>query len=264
MVARLRSLTHRRQDPGERPGERPGEHPGEHRRRRWYGCAIGLLCFALAACQLTEVAAPATTPTPQRTPTPVLPPALSPLASTVPSADRTATPVGTRVGTPAATPAGGPAGTATAIRTPTPGTTTPDRTATPIGAIGSTATPGGTTAPGGATTPRPAPTTAPGAQGTAPPTATVARGTIQLVSYRSSVQGGDYVVTGEVQNNTSFNPRTVRIAGTVYDAEGRSLDTAETILGGDTPLQPGEVRSFTLRFRSDARIVRYYLDIETQ
>ena len=109
----------------------------------------------------------------------------------------------------------------------------------------STATPQPATTPQGGSTPRPG-------------------GTLELVSHSGAVQGSEYVVSGQVLNGTSSSLPAVRVAGTVYDREGREVDTAEMALTGDGPFRPGEQRPFTLRFRSDGRVVRYYVDIEAR
>jgi hypothetical protein len=75
------------------------------------------------------------------------------------------------------------------------------------------------------------------------------------------VHGEDYVVSGEVRNATSFPARAVQVEGTVYDGSGQSLQTQSTVLGGEAPLQPGQQQAFTLTFRRDPRIVRYYVNI---
>jgi hypothetical protein len=67
-----------------------------------------------------------------------------------------------------------------------------------------------------------------------------------------------------VRNDTGSAFPAVRVSGTVYDAEGRTVDVAEAALAGDGPFRPGEQRTFTLRFRNDGRIVRYYVDIQVR
>jgi hypothetical protein len=67
-----------------------------------------------------------------------------------------------------------------------------------------------------------------------------------------------------VRNDTGSAFPAVRVSGTVYDADGRSLDVAEAALTGDGPFRPGEQRTFTLHFRNDGRIVRYYVDIQVR
>ena len=69
------------------------------------------------------------------------------------------------------------------------------------------------------------------------------------------------MVSGQVLNGTSSSLPAVRVAGTVYDREGRGGH------GRDgphwrRPFRPGEQRPFTLRFRNGrAGVVRYYGDI---
>jgi hypothetical protein len=215
--------------------------------------ALGLV-LALTACELDPTAAPAV---PTRTPQP--PPALSPIAS--PGGPTTSGTPGTP-GTP-----GAPTPSPNRTTTPAPGST-PDRTSAP--APGSTAAVA-TTGPG-------TPTLAPGAStatpqpGTTPQPVTTPQGgstprpggTLELVSHSGAVQGSEYVVSGQVLNGTNSSLPAVRVAGTVYDREGREVDTAEMALAGDGPFRPGEQRPFTLRFRSDGRVVRYYVDIEAR
>ncbi|HEX2324252.1 MAG TPA: FxLYD domain-containing protein [Chloroflexota bacterium] len=214
--------------------------------------SLGLVLI-LTACELDPTAAP---PAPTRTPQP--PPALSPIATS-----QGQTPAGTP-GTPGATVTtapGAPSPSPNRTTTPAPGST-PDRTSTP--APGSTAAVA-TTGPG-------TPTLAPGASTTTPQPATTPQGgstprpggTLELVSHSGAVQGSEYVVSGQVLNGTSSSLPAVRVAGTVYDREGREVDTAEMALTGDGPFRPGEQRPFTLRFRSDGRVVRYYVDIEAR
>lgn len=122
-----------------------------------------------------------------------------------------------------------------------------------------------TPTPGGATPGlTPSGTTTPPAAGTATAPSTPGSGGLDLTGYRSSRQGDEYVVSGEVRNGTAFTARSVRISGTTYDAAGAAgaaLETKITTLPGE--LRAGDEASFRLVFRNDPRIVRYYLTIDS-
>jgi hypothetical protein len=236
-----------------------------HRTIRRFAAATLLVLVAtgLAACDPLGEAAPP--PAPTRTPAP--PPALSPIAQS------------TQPGTPAATTAASTpsantpsAGTSTALAglTPRPGST-PDRTATPLPGTPGLSTPGATTTagssgPGGFATVTPTPGVA---QTSVPATAQATRqgatgsGLIELAGHRGTRQGSDYIVSGEVRNETSANAARVRITGTVYDSAGNEIASQEAVLAGDAPFRPGDERSFSFRFpNADNRIARYYVDID--
>ena len=229
-----------------------------HTIRRFAAATLLVLVAAgLAAC---DVLGETTPPAPTRTPAP--PPALSPITQpTLPGAPGAAT-----------APAGNP-GTSTALAglTPRPGTT-PDRTATPLPGTPGTGTPA-VGAPGSTTTPGPAGfatvTRTPGPGQTAAPATAQATaqgatgsGLIELAGHRGARQGSDFIVSGEVRNDTAGTPPRVRITATVYDATGNTVASQEAVLSGDAPFRPGDQRSFSFRFpNGDGRIARYYLDI---
>jgi hypothetical protein len=236
-----------------------------HTVRRFAATTLLVLGAAgLAAC---DVLGEATPPAPTRTPAP--PPALSPITQpTLPGAPGAAT-------APAGTP--GTPGTSTPQPglTPRPGTT-PDRTATPPPGTPGTGTPALST-PGATTTPGPAGTggfatvtRSPGPGQTAAPATAQATtqgatgsGLIELTGHRGARQGSDFVVSGEVRNDTAGTPPRVRITATVYDASGATVASQEAVLTGDAPFRPGDQRSFSFRFpNGDGRIARYYVDID--
>ncbi len=235
-----------------------------HHTIRRFAAATPLVLVAagLAAC---DVLGETTPPAPTRTPAP--PPALSPITQpTLPGAPGAAT-------APAGTP-----GTSTPLAglTPRPGTT-PDRTATSLPGTPGTGTSGTGTpavgAPGSTTTPGPAGfatvTRTPGPGQTAAPATAQATaqgatgsGLIELAGHRGARQGSDFIVSGEVRNDTAGTPPRVRITATVYDAAGNTVASQEAVLSGDAPFRPGDQRSFSFRFpNGDGRIARYYVDI---
>ncbi|MDQ3699394.1 MAG: FxLYD domain-containing protein [Chloroflexota bacterium] len=256
--------------------------------------ASTLLAFTQLACNLPGQGA--SPPAPTRTP--ALPPALSPIAGRTPQAVTTTSPSPSpspragQTSSPSPSPRAGQTPSLEVRQTaspglgltPPPGSGTPtrlasvspspagDRTALPTsptgtpggtpGLPGGTLTAGRTPTPGGATPGlTPSGTTTPPAAGTATAPSTPGSGGLDLTGYRSSRQGDEYVVTGEVRNGTALAARGVRISGTTYDAAGTALETKVTTLPGE--LRAGDQASFRLVFRNDPRIVRYYLTIDS-